>query len=93
MNKKEMFEIVLCVVLVVLMIVYSIYVILDEQEKTKYYKKTFYYVTDWGKYNKMVQRQRKIITKKKVQLYLLKVLVFMKEVFIWKDWHQYKLFC
>ena len=32
MNKKEMFEIVLCVVLVVLMIVYSIYVILDEQE-------------------------------------------------------------
>lgn len=30
MNKKEMFEIVLCVVLVVLMIVYSIYVILDE---------------------------------------------------------------
>lgn len=85
MNKKEMFEIVLCVVLVVLMIVYSIYVILDQQEKTKYYKKTFYYVTDWGKYNKMVQRQRKIITKKKVQLYLLKVLVFMKEVFIWKD--------
>lgn len=83
MNKKEMFEIVLCVVLVVLMIVYSIYVILDEQEKTKYYKKTFYYVTDWGKYNKMVQR--KIITKKKVQLYLLKALVFMKEVFIWKD--------
>ena len=79
MNKKEMFEIVLCVVLVVLIIVYSIYVILDEQEKTKY--------------NKMVQRQRKIITKKKVQLYLLKVLVFMKEVFIWKDWHQYKLFC
>lgn len=41
MNKKEMFEIVLCVVLVVLMIVYSIYVILDEQEKQNIIKRLF----------------------------------------------------
>lgn len=84
MNKQEMYEILLCVLLAVLITVYCIYVIIDERQKVKYYNKNFSYETHWGKYNTMVNKQRKIITKKKIQLYFLKFLVFIREIFIWE---------
>ena len=79
-----MFNIVLCVLLVVLSITYCVYVLFDEKNKMKYYKSTLSYVTDWDKYNIMVRRQKRIILIKKVQLKYYQFLVFIKGMFVWK---------
>lgn len=87
MSKDEKGYIVLIAVMVILLIVYMVYVILDERNKLKkykYYKSTVYYETDWGKYNEMVIRQKKIIFKKKFQLLFLQTLVFLKGLVVWK---------
>ena len=84
MNKQELYEILLCFLLAVLIVIYCIYVIIDERKKVKYYNKSFFYDTHWEKYNIMVNRQRKKIASKKIQLYFLKFLVFVKKIFIWK---------
>lgn len=84
-DKQEMYEILLGVLLAALITIYCIYVIIDEREKVKYYNKSFSYETHWDKYSTMVNKQRNIIAKKKLQLYFLKFLVFVKEVFVWKD--------
>lgn len=76
--------VLLIAVMVVLLIVYMIYVILDERKKIKYYKSTIYYETDWDKYNDMVRKQKRIIHNKKVQLFILQVLVFLKGLVVWK---------
>lgn len=81
LNLNDMYEILLCATLVVLIIVYCIYVIIDEKQKIKYYNKTFRWITNWDKYNTMIKRQRKIILKKKVQLYFFKTLVRLKRAF------------
>ncbi|MBQ3020701.1 MAG: hypothetical protein IJD92_00575 [Bacilli bacterium] len=55
MDKDMMFNIVLCALLVVMIITYCIYVIIDERYKMKYYKSTFTYITHWDKYSTMVE--------------------------------------
>jgi len=76
--------IVLITIMVILIIVYMIYVILDERKKLKYYKSTIFYETDWDKYNEMVIKQKRVIFKKRVQLFFLQVLVFLKGLVVWK---------
>lgn len=64
--------------IIVILISYSIYTILDESKKVAYYNRTIFTVTDWDKYNKMVKRQKKIIFKKKLQLAVLNCLNKLK---------------
>ena len=84
MSKDEKEYIVLITIMVVLIIVYMIYVILDERKKLKYYKSTIFYETDWDKYNEMVIKQKRVIFKKRVQLFFLQSLVFLKGLVVWK---------
>ena len=84
MSKEIMGYIVLIAVMVILLIVYMIYVILDERKKLKYYKSTIYYETDWDKYNDMVVKQKRILFNKKIQLFILQILVFLKGLVVWK---------
>ena len=84
MDKDMMFNIVLCVLLVVLSITYCVFVLFDEMSKIKYYESSLSYETDWDKYNRMVKRQKRIITIKKIKLKYYQFLVFIKRLFIWK---------
>ena len=79
-----MFNIVLCVLLVVLSITYCVFVLFDEKSKIKYYESSLSYETDWDKYNIMVKKQKRIITIKKIKLKYYQFLVFIKRLFIWK---------
>ena len=69
------------IVLTMFLTLFSIYTILEERKKIKYYKKTILYETDWNKFNTMVSIQRKIILRKKIQLLLLKFFVKLRDVF------------
>lgn len=84
MDGDLIFDVILCALLIILLLTYCIYVIIDEREKAKYYNSTFLYDTDWGKYNTMVEKQKKVIFLKKLQLRYYQSLVFIKRLFVWK---------
>lgn len=83
MDKDILFNIILITIMVVLLLTYLIYVIYDERKKRKYYKYTILYETDWDMYSSMVQKQRRILLGKKIQLLWLTFLVKIKEIFRW----------
>lgn len=83
MNYDIIFNGVLCIIMIMLLITYAIYVIIDERKKMKYYKSTLLYVTDWDKYCTMVKKQERILFYKKVQLFWFTILVKIKRL-IWK---------
>lgn len=87
MNQDIMFNILLLVIIMVLLLVYSIFVICDERRKLKeikYYKTTIKFSCDYFKYIDMVKEMKKVIFKKQVQLMFLQLLVFLRGIFIWK---------
>lgn len=84
MDKSAIFNLVLCIIMIILLITYGIYVIIDERKKMKYYKSTLLYETDWDKYCTMVNKQKRIIFYKKFQLFWLTLLVKIKRLVIWK---------
>lgn len=81
MNKDIIIDIIICVTLISLLIIYSIYVIIDERKKIKYYNKIICYNTNWDKYQTMLKEQNKIIINKKIELYRLKILVMIRRIF------------
>lgn len=84
LNRDIIINAILCIIMIMLLIAYSIYVIIDERKKTKYYRHTLLYETDWDKYCTMVNRQKKILFYKKVQLVWFTILVKIKRLIIWK---------
>lgn len=81
MNGDVIFNIVLISIMVLILIVYSVYVILDEKKKRRYYKSKIYYETGWDMYSTMVQKQRKILLQKRIQLVWLTFLVKIRRCF------------
>ena len=55
-----------------IMMIYSIYAIIQEKQKSKYYKKTILYETNYDKYFTMVRKQKIVVLKKRLQLPFLK---------------------
>lgn len=87
MSRDEIFNLVLIILMIILLIIYSVYVIVDERKKwskRKYYKSQINYETQYGMYMDMVKKQKIVILKKSMQLFLLNILVKVKELFIWK---------
>ena len=72
------------IIFAIVIIIYSIYVLLDEHKKLKYYDKNLYYETDWDKYSTMIVKQKKILFYKKLELLYYKTLVIIKRIFVWK---------
>lgn len=70
-----------CGFLFVVMIVFIVKVLNNSMQKTKYYKSVIYFETDFGKHKEMLEKQKIILLKKKIQLYFLTFLVGLKEVF------------
>lgn len=81
MSKDVIIDIIICATLIALLIIYSVYVIIDERKKIKYYNKIIGYNTNWDKYQTMLKEQNKIIIKKKIELYRLKILVMIRRMF------------
>lgn len=82
---KDVFNYLLLIAfMAALIIIYSIYVLLDEHKKLKYYDKNLYYETDWDKYSTMIVKQKKILFYKKLELLYYKTLVIIKRIFVWK---------
>lgn len=75
---------ILCIIMIIILIVYTVCVIIGERKKMKYYNSTLLYVTDWDKYNTMVKKQKRIIFLKKVKLYIFTFLVKIKGLLMWK---------
>lgn len=84
MDKDIIKTLILIFLMAITIIIYLIYVLQDEHKKIKYYNKNLYYETDWDKYSTMVEKQKKILLKKKLTLVYYKILVFLKRIIIWK---------
>lgn len=83
MSNDLIFKIVLLIIWIGLILAYCIFVIIDENKKynrLQYYKKNISYEFDYDKYIKMVKKMKKVLRKKKLKLFCLKVLVFFKEL-------------
>ena len=74
---------IICSSMGFLLLCYSIYLIWDETKKVKYYNSNIRYETDWTKYDSMVQKQKKIIMKKKLELYAYMFIYKVKRLFGW----------
>jgi len=84
MDKETIKTLILIFLMAITIIIYLIYVLQDEHKKIKYYNKNLYYETDWDKYSTMVEKQKKILLKKRLTLTYYKTLVFLKRIVIWK---------
>lgn len=84
MNKEVIECLLMIALMAVLIIIYLAYVLIDEHKKLTYYNKNLYYETDWDKYSTMVEKQKKILFIKRIELFYYKVLVKIKRLFIWK---------
>lgn len=86
-NDDVKFYLVLLVIQIMLSIIYTIYIIIDERRKWKrrgFFKYTLRYEIDYFLYMDMVKKMRIVIFKKKLELFFLSILVAMRRVFVWK---------
>ena len=86
-NKDLIESIVLLVVAMILILTYGIFVIIDERKKWNkkdFFKYTLYYEVDYFLYMDMVRKMKKVLFKKRLELVVLSILVFIRRLFIWK---------
>ncbi len=86
MSKDLIESIVLLVIAIVLMLVYAIYIIIDERKqwnKREFFKYTLYYEIDYFLYMDMVKKMKKVLFKKRLELIGLSILVFLRRLFVW----------
>ncbi len=67
-----------CILILILLILCLKKIITKEQNRMKYYNSHIYYATNWDKYSTMVKKQKRILFLKKIQLFLLTLLVKVK---------------
>lgn len=87
MNKDLIESIVLLVVAMILILIYGIFVIIDERKKwnkKEFFKYTLYYEVDYFLYMDMIKKMKKVLFKKRLELVWLSILVFFRRLFIWK---------
>lgn len=87
MNKDLIESIVLLVVAMILILIYGIFVIIDERKKwnkKEFFKYTLYCEVDYFLYMDMVRKMKKVLFKKRLELVVLSILVFFRRLFVWK---------
>lgn len=80
-------NVIILIIWIGLAVAYCLFVIIDENKKYKkllYYKKNLSYDIYYDKYMKMVRKMKKVLFKKKTELFLLNILVFFKELIVCK---------
>ncbi len=86
MNKDLIESIVLLVIAMILILIYGIFVIIDERKKwnkKEFFKYTLYYEVDYFLYMDMVKKMKKVLFKKRLELVVLNILVFFRRLFVW----------
>lgn len=86
-NDDVRFYVVLLIIQVILSIIYGVYIIVDERkkwQKREFFKYTLRYEMDYFLYIDMVKKMRIVLFKKKMQLFLLNILVLLRRMFVWK---------
>ena len=86
MNKDLIESIVLLVIAMILILIYGIFVIIDERKKwnkREFFKYTLYYEIDYFLYMDMVKKMKKVLFKKRLELVVLNILVFFRRLFVW----------
>ncbi|UKI27119.1 MAG: hypothetical protein L6V91_00025 [Bacilli bacterium] len=87
-NDDVRFYVILLIIQVILSIIYGVYIIIDERKKVakkeNFFKYTLRYEMDYFLYIDMVKKMRIVLFKKKMQLFLLSVLVLLRRMFVWK---------
>lgn len=86
-NDDVRFYVILLIIQVILSIIYAVYIIVDERkkwQKREFFKYTLRYEMDYFLYIDMVKKMRIVLFKKKMQLFLLSVLVLLRRMFVWK---------
>ena len=86
MNKDLIESIVLLVIAMILILIYGIFVIIDERKKwnkKEFFKYTLYYEVDYFLYMDMVKKMKKVVFKKRLELVVLNILVFFRRLFVW----------
>ena len=69
---------ILIIILSSLLIIYTVYILIDGYKKEKYYNKNIYYITEWDKYESIIKLQKRIIFRKKIKLLFYKIRSKMK---------------
>lgn len=85
-NKDLIESIVLLVIGMILILIYGIFVIIDERNKwnkREFFKYTLYYEIDYFLYMDMVKKMKKVLFKKRLELISLSILVFFRRLFVW----------
>lgn len=85
-NRDLMINIILLIIAIFLLMIYMIYVLVDERKKwnmREFFKYRIYYEVDYFLYMDMVKKMKKDLFKKKFELVCLSVLVFLRRIFIW----------
>ena len=86
-NDDVRFYVILLIIQVILSIIYGVYIIIDERKKwqeREFFKYTLRYEMDYFLYIDMVKKMRIVLFKKKMQLFLLNILVLLRRMFVWK---------
>ena len=86
-NNDIRFYVILLIIQIILSIIYAIYIVIDERKKKKkreFFKYTLRYEMEYFLYIDMVKKMRIVLFKKKMQLFLLSILVLLRRMFVWK---------
>lgn len=86
-NRDLMINIILLIIAIFLLMIYMIYVLVDERkkwDKREFFKYTLYYVVDYFLYMDMVKKMKKVLLKKRLELLWLNFLLFLRRFIIWK---------
>lgn len=82
-----MINIILLIIAIFLLMIYMIYVLVDERKKwnkREFFKYTLYYEVDYFLYMDMVKKMKKVLLKKRLELLWLNFLLLLRRFIIWK---------
>lgn len=86
-NRDLMINIILLIIAIFLLMIYMIYVLVNERKKwnkREFFKYTLYYEVDYFLYMNMVKKMKKVLLKKKLELLWLNFLLLLRRFIIWK---------
>ncbi len=86
MSNDLIVNIILVILAILLIVSYMVYVIIDERKKwnmREFFKYRIYYEVDYFLYMDMVKKMKKVLFKKRLELVVLNILVFLRRIFIW----------
>lgn len=78
MNTETLLYFIFCIIILIILIVITILVLCDSEYSTKFYNYKIKYDTNLDKYYSMLNKQKRVILKKQLQLLYLRLLVKLK---------------